>query len=81
MFDVIRYYVFDHALDATHGTCWKIWAQLGVGTETGFALPPNAGELLLKKETQTELKRLFSIVFDNDVVVLKLLREAADLMR
>jgi hypothetical protein len=44
-------------------------------------LPPNAGELLLKKETQTELKRLFKIVFDNDRVVLKLLREAAQIIK
>jgi hypothetical protein len=80
MFGMIRQYVFDHELDATHGTCWKIWAQLGVGTETGFALPPNAGELLLHRETQTELKRLFAIIFANDKMVLKLLREAADCM-
>jgi hypothetical protein len=52
---MIRQYVFDNELDATHGTCWKIWAQLVVGAETGFALPPNAGRLLLSKETQTEL--------------------------
>lgn len=81
VFSMIRQYVFDSELDATHGTCWKIWAQLGVGTETGYALPPNAGELLLKKETQTELKRLFAIVYDNDRVVLKLLRDAAQIIK
>ena len=80
IFGMIRQYVFDRELDATHGTCWKIWAQLGVGTETGFALPPDAGRLLLNKETQTELKRLFAIVFNNDKKVLELLREAAHLI-
>jgi hypothetical protein len=77
IFGMIRQYVFDRELDATHGTCWKIWAQIGVGTHTNYALPPNAGELLLKNETRAELKRLFAIVFENDRVVLGLLREAA----
>ena len=81
MFGMIRQYVFDSEHDATHGTCWKIWAQLGVGTDTGYALPPNAGDLLLKRETQTELKRLFAIVFHNDRVVLELLREAATILK
>ena len=80
IFGMIRQYVFDRELDATHGTCWKIWAQLGVGTETGYALPPNAGELLLKKECQVELKRLFAIVFGNDRAVLEYLREAASII-
>ena len=76
IFGMIRQYVFDSEHDATHGTCWKIWAQLGVGADTGYALPPNAGKLLLNKDTQVELKHLFAIVFDNDRVVLGLLREA-----
>ena len=80
IFGMIRQYVFDSEHDATHGTCWKIWAQLGVGPETNYAPPPNAGELLLKPETQAELKRLFTIVFENDRVVLKLLREAAEII-
>ena len=49
---------------------------MGVSKETGYALPPNAGKLLSKRETQTELKRLFAIVFANDRVVLELMREA-----
>ena len=76
IFGMIRQYVFDNELETTHGTCWKIWAQLGVCKETGYALPPNAGKLLTKRETQTELKRLFAVVFANDRVVLELLREA-----
>lgn len=78
IFGMIRQYVFDGELDASHGTCWKIWAQLGAGPDTGYALPENAGELLLRPKTQDELKRLFSIVFANDRIVLKLLKEAAD---
>ena len=81
IFGIIRQYVFDSEHDATHGTCWKIWAQLGVGTHTGYALPPNAGDLLEKSETRAELKRLFEIVFYNDRVVLDLLREARAALR
>jgi hypothetical protein len=77
VFGMIRQYVFDGELDATHGTCWKIWAQLGVGTHTNYALPPEACGLLLKSETRAEIKRLFSIVFENDRIVSGLLREAA----
>ena len=76
IFGMIRQYVFDSELDATHGTCWKIWAQLGVGPKTNYQLPPDAEDRLLKPETQAELKRLFGIVFYNDRVVLELLREA-----
>ncbi|MCL2059743.1 MAG: hypothetical protein FWH01_11935 [Oscillospiraceae bacterium] len=81
IFGMIRQYVFDSEHDATHGTCWKIWAQLGVGAETGYALPPNAAALLLNKDTRNELKRLFKIVFENDRVVLKLLKEAAAIIK
>jgi len=81
VFGLIRQYVFDGELDATHGTCWKIWAQLGVGPETNYALPENAGELLLQEETRAKLKRLFAIVFENDRVVLGLLREAAEIIK
>lgn len=81
IFGMIKQYVFDGELDATHGTCWKIWAQLGVGPNTNYALPENAGEILLKPETQDELKRLFSIVFANDRTVLELLHEAAEYIK
>jgi len=80
IFRMIRQYVFDSEHDATHGTCWKIWAQLGVGTATGYALPPNAAELILRPEAQAELKRLFAIVFHNDREVLATLREAMTIL-
>ncbi len=81
LFGVIRQYVFDAELNATHGVCWKIWKQLGVGPETGYDLPAGAGDLLQRPQTRAELKRLFSIVFANDRVVLGLLREAADIIK
>lgn len=74
-FGMLRQYIFDDEPNNTHGICWKIWKQLGVGTETNYKLPENTAELLLKPETQAELKRLFAIVFENDRVVLGLLRE------
>ncbi|NLG24279.1 MAG: hypothetical protein GX558_02920 [Clostridiales bacterium] len=80
LFGIVRQYVFDSELDATHGTCWKIWGQLGVGPQTDYRLPPNAGDLLLKPEAQAELKRLFAIVFENDRVASALLREASALL-
>jgi len=76
LFHVIEHYVFDNDLDATHGTCWKIWAQLGVGTDTGYATTPKSAELVQQPQAQAELKRLFAIVFENDRLVLGFLREA-----
>lgn len=73
---VTAQYVFDNDLPATHGTCWKIWAQLGVGPKTGYAVPENAAEYM----HADELKRLFAIVFENDRIALSLLREARDLL-
>ena len=80
LFKIIRQYVFDNELDATHGTCWKIWALLGTGPRTNYRLPENAAELLLKEGTTAELKRLFGIVFANDRFVLDVLREAEKLL-
>lgn len=76
LFGVTERYVFDSNPDSTHGICWKIWKQLGVGPETGYALTPHSAELVGRPETKAELKRLFSIVFENDRIVLGLLREA-----
>jgi len=73
---ITRQYVFDNDLDATHGTCWKIWSQLGVGPETKYSVSERSAAQLLKPETRAELKRLFSIVFENDRIVLDLLRTA-----
>jgi len=80
LFWMIRQYVFDKEHDATHGTCWKIWAQLGVSPKTHYQVPKNAGNLALRPETQAELKRLFAIVFLNDREVLTVMREALALL-
>lgn len=73
--DIFFHYIADNR-DETHGVCWKIWGQLGVGPKTGYRLAPDACERLLRPETQAELKRLFSLVFANDRAVLQVLREA-----
>ena len=74
----------NEAMDAIKdsiGAGLPVLLKLGDGPKTDYALPPNAAELLLlKREAQTELKRLFAIVFENDRVVLCLLREAADII-
>ncbi len=72
-------YIADNS-DETHGVCWKIWGLLGVGPETGYALPANAEELVIRPENRAELKRLFSLVFHNDRTVLKAMREASELI-
>lgn len=53
----------------THGIGWKIWSALGVGPETGYAATRQSEALILKKETQETLKRLFAKMFENDRIV------------
>lgn len=55
--------------DETHGIGWKIWSALGVGPETGYAVTRQSAALILQKETQETLKRLFAKVFENDRAV------------
>lgn len=55
--------------DETHGIGWKIWSALGVGPETGYAITRQSADLILQKETQETLKRLFAKVFENDRAV------------
>lgn len=73
-----RYIADNH--DETHGVCWKIWGLLGVGPETGYGLPQKAGERVMDRKTQAELKRLFALVFENDRAVREILREALALL-
>ncbi len=61
-------YIRDHN-NETHGVCWKIWGELGIGPSTGYGPAPDAGARLL--EHKEELKRLFKLVFDNDRAVLE----------
>lgn len=55
--------------DETHGIGWKIWGALGVGPETGYAITPKSADLILQRETQETLKRLFAKMFENDRAV------------
>ncbi len=55
--------------DETHGIGWKIWGALGVGPETGYAVTEQSAALILQKETQETLKRLFAKMFENDRAV------------
>ena len=80
LFAVVRQYVFDGELDATHGTCWKIWGLLGVGPETGYAVLPERAAGIAEPVAKAELRRLFAIVFQNDRVVLGFLREANEIL-
>lgn len=73
---VTRQYVFDGELDATHGTCWKIWGLLGVGPGTGYAVSPEVAAGIAAPGAKAELTRLFGIVFENDRIVLGFLKEA-----
>ena len=55
--------------DETHGIGWKIWGALGVGPETGYDITRQSAALILQKETQETLKRLFAKMFGNDRAV------------
>ena len=55
--------------DETHGIGWKIWDALGVGPETGYSIIQQSAALILQKETQETLKRLFAKMFENDRAV------------
>lgn len=55
--------------EETHGIGWKIWGALGVGPETGYEVTPQSAALILQKETQETLKRLFAGIFENDRAV------------
>lgn len=62
-----RYIEEDH--EETHGIGWKIWAAIGVGPETGYSITQQSADLILQKETQERLKRLFAKIFENDRAV------------
>lgn len=55
--------------EETHGIGWKIWGALGVGPETGYGITRQSAALILQKETQETLKRLFAKMFENDRAV------------
>ncbi len=53
----------------THGIGWKIWACLNVGPQTGYLPTEESFKLIQQPDVQSEMKRLFKIVFDNDRAV------------
>lgn len=55
--------------DETHGIGWKIWGAIGVGPKTGYDITRHSANLILQKETQETLKRLFAKIFENDRAV------------
>lgn len=55
--------------NGTHGIGWKIWACLNVGPQTGYLPTDESFKLIQQNDVQSELKRLFRIVFDNDRAV------------
>lgn len=60
----------------THGIGWKIWACLNVGPQTGYLPTEESFNLIQQPDVQSELKRLFRIVFDNDRAVANGIMEA-----
>jgi hypothetical protein len=50
----------------THSTCWQIWALLGVGPDSGYQLAADASERIQRPDVRAALKRLLTVVFDND---------------
>ena len=62
----------------THGIGWKIWACLKVGPRTGYLPTEESFKLIQQPDVQSELKRLFKIVFDNDRAVADGIKEILD---
>ena len=61
--------------EETHGIGWKIWDAIGVGPKTGYNITRQSAELILQRDTQERLKRLFAKVFENDRIVCGEVRE------
>ncbi len=60
---------FAEGNNETHGIGWKIWACLNVGPRTGYLPTEESFKLIQQPDVQSEMKRLFKIVFDNDRAV------------
>ncbi len=60
---------FAEGNNETHGIGWKIWACLHVGPQTGYLPTEESFKLIQQPDVQSEMKRLFKIVFDNDRAV------------
>ena len=60
---------FAEGNNETHGIGWEIWACLNVGPRTGYLPTEESFKLIQQPDVQSEMKRLFKIVFDNDRAV------------
>lgn len=69
MADLLFKRYFAEENNETHGICWKIWACLNVGPRTQYLPTEESFKLIQQPDVQSELKRLFKIVFDNDRAV------------
>lgn len=69
MSDLLFQRYFAEGNNETHGIGWKIWACLNVGPRTGYLPTEESFKLIQQPDVQSELKRLFQIVFDNDRAV------------
>ncbi len=63
-----------------HDQAWKVWALLGVSSETFYCVPKNINELLNKSSARAELKSLFQELFAIDRRVSNLLQECLSLL-
>ncbi len=63
-----------------HDQAWKVWALLGVSSETFYCVPKNINELLNKSSARAELKSLFQELFTIDRQVSNLLQECLSLL-
>lgn len=69
MADLLFKRYFAEGNNETHGICWKIWACLNVGPRTQYLPTEESFKLIQQPDVQSELKRLFKIVFHNDRAV------------
>lgn len=63
-----------------HDQAWKIWALLGVSSQTFYCVPKNIHELLGKSSVRAELKALFGELFTIDRQVSHLLQECFSML-
>lgn len=63
-----------------HDQAWKIWALLGVSSETFFCVPKNIAKLLNNSSARAELKSLFQELFTIDRQVSHLLQECLTML-
>lgn len=56
-----------------HDVCWKIWALLGVKPSNNYTVPKNIGDTLVDEKVKNSLISEFTILFNHDMHVNKLI--------